>query len=80
MDLTLRLKRGLDRALFAVSVLVIVSPALLVILWMLSLSLKTELENMEYPPVFLPATPTLPAAPCTSTVSPRLTFAVRCST
>lgn len=59
MDLTAMLKRGLDRALFALSVVVIVSPALLVILWMLSLSLKTELENMDYPPVFLPAAPTL---------------------
>jgi multiple sugar transport system permease protein len=59
MDLTLRLKRAFDRAMFALSVLVVVSPAALVILWMLSLSMKTELENMEYPPVFLPSTFTL---------------------
>ena len=59
MDLTFRLKRAFDRAMFALSVLVVVSPAALVILWMLSLSMKTELENMEYPPVFLPSTFTL---------------------
>jgi len=55
MDLTWRLKRLFDRGLFALSVLVVVSPAALVILWMLSLSMKSELENMEYPPVFLPS-------------------------
>ncbi|MCC6469289.1 MAG: carbohydrate ABC transporter permease [Alphaproteobacteria bacterium] len=59
MDLTAKLKRLLDRGLFALSVLVVVSPAALVILWMLSLSMKTELENMEYPPVFLPGEFTL---------------------
>ncbi|MFI4988152.1 MAG: carbohydrate ABC transporter permease [Alphaproteobacteria bacterium] len=40
------------------AVLVIVSPAALVFLWMLSLSLKTEIENIAFPPVFIPATPT----------------------
>jgi multiple sugar transport system permease protein len=54
MDLKHRLKRLCDRVLLAVAVLLVVSPAALVILWMLSLSLKSELENMEYPPVFLP--------------------------
>ena len=44
---------------FGFAVLVIVSPAALVFLWMLSLSLKTEIENIAYPPIFIPATPTL---------------------
>ena len=44
---------------FWLSVLVIVSPAILVFLWMLSLSLKNELANMTYPPVFIPDPPTL---------------------
>ena len=44
---------------FALAVLVIVSPAILVFLWMLSLSLKTELDNIAYPPVFIPHPPTL---------------------
>ena len=38
--------------------LVIVSPAILVFLWMLSLSLKNEIDNLAYPPVFIPSPPT----------------------
>ncbi len=49
----------LARVGFAFSVLVIVSPALLVFLWMLSLSLKNEIDNIAYPPVFIPDPPTL---------------------
>src|SRR5262245_26277774 len=41
------------------SVLVLVSPAILIFLWMLSLSLKTEIDNIAYPPVFIPNPPTL---------------------
>jgi len=41
------------------SVLVLISPALLVFLWMLSLSLKTEADTVAYPPNFLPHPPTL---------------------
>jgi multiple sugar transport system permease protein len=41
------------------SVLLLVSPAVLVFLWMLSLSLKTEIDNIAFPPVFIPAPPTL---------------------
>ena len=44
---------------FWLSVVVIVSPAILVFLWMLSLSLKTEIDNIAYPPVFIPNPPTL---------------------
>jgi multiple sugar transport system permease protein len=39
---------------FALAVFLIVSPAILVFLWMLSLSLKNELANTSYPPVFIP--------------------------
>ena len=53
-----RAKRALRRAGFWLSVLVIVSPAILVFLWMLSLSLKTEIDNLAYPPVFIPNPPT----------------------
>jgi multiple sugar transport system permease protein len=41
------------------SVVLLVSPALLFFLWMLSLSLKNELDNTAYPPVFIPKPPTL---------------------
>lgn len=44
---------------FALAVLALVSPALFVFLWMLSLSLKSEAENIAFPPVFIPDPPTL---------------------
>jgi multiple sugar transport system permease protein len=59
VDAKLRLKRTLRRAGFAFSIAVIVSPAILVFLWMLSLSLKNEIDNIAYPPVFVPHPPTL---------------------
>jgi multiple sugar transport system permease protein len=52
-------RRWLRRAGFWLSVVVIVSPAILVFLWMASLSLKNELDNSAYPPVFIPNPPTL---------------------
>ena len=54
-----RLRRLARRLGFGFAVAVIVSPAILVFLWMLSLSLKNELANMTYPPVFVPDPPTL---------------------
>jgi multiple sugar transport system permease protein len=53
-----RFRRWLRKAAFAFSVAVIVSPAILVFLWMLSLSLKNEIDNIAYPPVFIPSPPT----------------------
>jgi multiple sugar transport system permease protein len=52
-------RRWLRRAGFGFAVAVIVSPAILVFLWMLSLSLKNEIDNLAYPPVFIPTPPTL---------------------
>jgi len=52
-------KRALSNLAFGFAVFVIVSPAILVMLWMLSLSLKNEVDNMAYPPVFVPSPPTL---------------------
>src|SRR5689334_2994301 len=56
---SLRLRRLFRKLGLAFAVAVIVSPAVLVFLWMLSLSLKTEVTNMTYPPVFVPDPPTL---------------------
>ena len=53
-----RLGRLLRKAGFWVSVAIIVSPAILVFLWMLSLSLKNEIDNLAYPPVLIPNPPT----------------------
>lgn len=54
----LRVRGWLKRIGFWLSVAVIVSPALFVFLWMLSLSLKNEIDNLAYPPVFIPDPPT----------------------
>lgn len=54
-----RARRLLERLGFGLAVLVLVSPAVLVFLWMLSLSLKTELDNTAWPPVVVPDPPTL---------------------
>ena len=52
-------RRVLDRIGLWFAVFVLVSPAAFVFLWMLSLSLKTEIDNIEYPPIFIPTEPTL---------------------
>lgn len=44
---------------FAFAVFLVVSPAILVFLWMLSLAFKTEVQNMAYPPIFIPQPPTM---------------------
>ena len=54
-----QLKRIMSRVAFALAVFAIVSPAILVFLWMLSLSFKPEIENIAYPPIFIPEHPTL---------------------
>ncbi len=54
-----RAKRRVRKVAFALSVAVIVSPAILVFLWMASLALKNEIDNLAYPPVFIPSPPTL---------------------
>ncbi|ONG46056.1 sugar ABC transporter permease [Pseudoroseomonas deserti] len=49
--------RILEKIGFAIAVLILVSPGALVFLWMLSLALKTELDNTAWPPVFIPDPP-----------------------
>lgn len=56
---TERLRALGGRVAFGLTVVVIVSPAILVFLWMLSLAFKNEVDNMAYPPVFIPSAPTL---------------------
>ena len=53
------MNRTLKKFGFWASVFVLVSPAVLVFLWMISLSLKNELDNTAFPPVFIPNPPTL---------------------
>ncbi|MGH6914364.1 MAG: carbohydrate ABC transporter permease, partial [Geminicoccales bacterium] len=54
-----RPRRLLRRIGFWLSLLVLVSPVVFVFLWMLSLSLKPNVENIAYPPIFIPRGPTL---------------------
>lgn len=48
------IRRLLQRAGLAFAVLVLVSPAVLFFVWMLSLSLKYEIDNAAYPPILIP--------------------------
>lgn len=52
-------KRARTWIALGLSLLFLISPAVLVFLWMLSLSLKNEIDNIAYPPVFVPTPPTL---------------------
>ncbi len=54
-----RVRRVMGRIGLYACVALLVSPALLVFLWMLSLSLKNEVDNTAFPPVFIPNPPTL---------------------
>lgn len=59
MERNYRLRRILGRIGLYLSVFALISPALFFFLWMLSLSLKTEVDNMAFEPVFIPNPPTL---------------------
>ena len=48
------LRQILGKVALAISVFLIVSPAILFFLWMLSLSVKFEIDNASYPPIFIP--------------------------
>ncbi|MBI5653272.1 MAG: carbohydrate ABC transporter permease [Chloroflexi bacterium] len=54
-----RVKKFVNRIALGFAVIVVVSPAIFVFLWMLSLSLKYEIDNIAYPPIFIPNPPTL---------------------
>ena len=43
----------------AFAVFIVVSPAIFVMLWMVSLSFKNEIDNIAYPPIWIPQPPTL---------------------
>jgi multiple sugar transport system permease protein len=53
-----KLNRLIGRAGLYASVLVLISPAILFFLWMLSLAFKNEADNTAFPPVFIPDPPT----------------------
>ena len=49
----MRLRKILGKVGLGFAVLIIVSPAVLFFIWMLSLSLKFEIDNASYPPISL---------------------------
>lgn len=53
------LRRLLNKIAFGLAVFVIVMPAVSVFLWMLSLAFKPDVENLAYPPIFIPRQPTI---------------------
>ena len=52
-----RARKRLRRAGFFACLAVLLSPTLFFFFWMASLSLKPDLENIRYPPVFIPQNP-----------------------
>lgn len=54
-----RSRKAMNALALAACVFVLVTPAISVFLWMLSLAFKNEVDNLAYPPVFIPDPPTL---------------------
>ncbi len=54
-----RLNKLLGRIALFCAVSVVVAPAIFVFFWMVSLSLKYEIDNIAYPPIFIPSPPAL---------------------
>lgn len=53
-----RLRRLAGNAALAFAIFVVVSPAVFVMSWMLSLSFKNEIDTIAFPPVWIPSPPT----------------------
>ncbi len=51
--------RVLRRVGFWVALLILMSPTVFVFFWMVSLSLKSDIQNITYPPIFIPREPSL---------------------
>lgn len=49
-----KIRKVVDKAALAVTVAVLLAPCLFVFFWMLSLSLKYDIDNTAWPPVFWP--------------------------
>ncbi|UTD27379.1 carbohydrate ABC transporter permease [Bradyrhizobium sp. WD16] len=52
-------KGAIEKIGFAFAALMLVSPAVLFFIWMISLSLKYEVDNSAYPPILIPTIATL---------------------
>ncbi len=58
-DYSRRLRHLPGRLAFWFTILIIVSPAALFFIWMISLSIKPDVDNIAYPPILIPSQPTL---------------------
>lgn len=54
-----KLRKLMNNIALGFAIFVVVSPAIFVMLWMLSLSFKNEIDNIAYPPIWIPQPPTL---------------------
>lgn len=54
-----RWRKWAGRAGFALALLVLLAPVVFVFFWVISLSLKLDVDNTAYPPIFIPPEPTL---------------------
>ena len=52
-------RRMLNRVGFWVALIILMSPTVFVFFWMVSLSLKPDIQNISYPLVFIPREPNL---------------------
>lgn len=53
------LRKLASKVALAFAIFVVVTPAIFVMLWMLSLAFKNEIDNIAYPPIWIPNPPTL---------------------
>lgn len=54
-----RLRKLANNIALAFAVFVVITPVIFVMLWMVSLAFKNEIDNIAYPPVWIPNPPTL---------------------
>jgi len=54
-----RIRKYLRRFAFYICLLILTSPTVFIFFRMSSLSLKPDIQNIAYPPVFIPRSPTL---------------------
>lgn len=58
-SLSTHLRKLANNIALAFAVFVVITPVLFVMLWMVSLAFKNEIDNIAYPPVWIPSPPTL---------------------
>ncbi len=59
LDMVARLRKLGGNLALAFALFVVVSPAVFVMFWMLSLAFKNEIDNIAFPPVWIPNPPTM---------------------